>query len=554
MAADIFEEAAPVPEPLESLESSESGQAAVLLIVMLGTFLLGVFGFAVDLTNIWFHRQAAIAAADAACQAGALDILATGSGLTLPLTGFTAGTASNCVSNPLATMCSYASANGYSGTGLVADTPSNSVSWTFPATVTGVTPGIGTYPFMKLTIVENVKTYFISLLRAAHVQQMGATTTCGVTQVKGAVPLLILNPALVGTLNYSLIGALTIIGGPQRGIQVNSVSPLAVGWLPPGTINMSAGGPNGTGSDIGVVGGPTAAPTLLGISSVNGGTTGTWKSATLPLADPYGSVGVPSSILSLTPSTTTSGTWVSYGVDGCPDHSNVTLNPAQACKEFGPGYYPLGINLPLVMNGVSTAIFKPGIYYMGASLVASGTNTLRMAKPSGYLQTDGIMMYFAAGTFNANLFTGTTSATLIDNVAPTDLTCDGSSPPTADGLGTGIAGNVLYGQCSANGTYWDTGGDTTDVRSATGSRGLVIFQDHGNLSIPSLGGTGNALFGGTIYFHSTTYLDLLAIAGGQVTVVGNIVTDQLGLTGLGTLKVALSPTTNMLMSKVSVFN
>lgn len=58
------------PVGSSSIESGESGQAAISLVLILGLFLLGVLGFAVDFTNMWFHRQAATAAADAACQAG----------------------------------------------------------------------------------------------------------------------------------------------------------------------------------------------------------------------------------------------------------------------------------------------------------------------------------------------------------------------------------------------------------------------------------------------------------------------------------------------------
>ena len=95
-------------------------------------------------------------------------------------------------------------------------------------------------------------------------------------------------------------------------------------------INLSAGGPNGTGSDIAIVGGPTTIPTNGSSSGYNGGTTGSWKPGVLPVSDPFGSVGIPTSIKSLTPSTTTSGTWVAYQVDGCPDHSGSTGNSAQA--------------------------------------------------------------------------------------------------------------------------------------------------------------------------------------------------------------------------------
>ena len=36
---------------------SDSGQVAILLVLMLSLFLLAVLAFAVDYTNIWFQRQ-----------------------------------------------------------------------------------------------------------------------------------------------------------------------------------------------------------------------------------------------------------------------------------------------------------------------------------------------------------------------------------------------------------------------------------------------------------------------------------------------------------------
>ena len=47
----------------------------MFLLLILGTFLLASVGFAVDLSSMWFHRQAAQSAADAACVAGAMDML-----------------------------------------------------------------------------------------------------------------------------------------------------------------------------------------------------------------------------------------------------------------------------------------------------------------------------------------------------------------------------------------------------------------------------------------------------------------------------------------------
>src|SRR5579875_2131005 len=65
----------------------ESGQAAIVLLAFFSVLLLTAAGLAVDVSNLWFHRQAAQAAADAACQAGALDLLDASAGGT-PNSGF----------------------------------------------------------------------------------------------------------------------------------------------------------------------------------------------------------------------------------------------------------------------------------------------------------------------------------------------------------------------------------------------------------------------------------------------------------------------------------
>jgi uncharacterized membrane protein len=74
----------------------EAGQASILVVLMLSLFLLAVLAFAVDYTNIWFQRQQMQTAADAACQAGAMDIYQIASGATMPNMGFVLGTAGNC--------------------------------------------------------------------------------------------------------------------------------------------------------------------------------------------------------------------------------------------------------------------------------------------------------------------------------------------------------------------------------------------------------------------------------------------------------------------------
>src|SRR5439155_21681259 len=112
----------------------EKGQVTVFVLLVLGIFLLGFIGFAVDMTNVWFHRQSAQGATDAACQAGIMDVLEIAQGTTLPSPGpgFTPGTAFDCSDHAAATPCWYASHNGYNGGGLTA-TESNDLAFSFPA-------------------------------------------------------------------------------------------------------------------------------------------------------------------------------------------------------------------------------------------------------------------------------------------------------------------------------------------------------------------------------------------------------------------------------------
>src|ERR1051325_9154895 len=98
--------------------SSEAGQAMLLYILVLGTFLLGSLLFAFDLSNMWFHRQAAQSAADAACAAGAMDLLVDAQGGATGHQVFTLGTPYSCTparstANPPDPVCWYAANNGY---------------------------------------------------------------------------------------------------------------------------------------------------------------------------------------------------------------------------------------------------------------------------------------------------------------------------------------------------------------------------------------------------------------------------------------------------------
>jgi hypothetical protein len=118
-----------------------------------------------------------------------------------------------------------------------------------------------------------------------------------------------------------------------------------------------------------------------------------------------------------------------------------------------------------------------------------------------------------------------------------------------------LSGSVLWGQCATNGTYWDTGGDTTDSRGSPGSRGLLVFQDHADNTQPSFTGSGQLPFSGALYFQSRNNSDVLSLNGGASSgtyVLGEIVVDQAHLTGSGMIKLALNPQATTNMSKIAI--
>lgn len=540
----------------------ESGQVIVSLLLMLSLVLLAMVGFAVDFTNLWFHRQAAQAAADSACQAGAMDMAGLVAGLTLPNMGFTPGSNGNCSgSSGAGTICFYANANGYNGAGLSSGA-SNAVAWSFPESVSGVVPppsSITEYPFLKVAVTENVPTHFLFLMQRSGYQKVTAACTCGLVQEKVAAPMIVLNPNLAGAFTYTGGGRLTIIGGPQRSLQVNSNSATAIDYHASAIIDTSKGGPKGTGSDVATVGGPASAPS----GGFNGGTTGTWHGSVLPISDPYAGVGAPASVASQIPITGVRGTWVSYHQDGCPDARTAHYPTTHQCIEFGPGYYPNGIQS---LDGYSTAIFLPGIYYLNGPLNPAGSEYIRNATPcsptcgpltSGMIaqQTDGVMFYFFSGSM---MFSGCTGCgTSIDPVPSTALTCDGSTPNAAIGLPSTLGGNVLIAQCTVNGTYWDPGNDTADSRGNPGTRGLLMYQAHSNSSQPQMTGSGSLSFSGSLYFStgSPSYSDVLSISGaaiGGTFIIGQIVADQVDLTGSGAINLALSATPSTELLKVAM--
>jgi hypothetical protein len=130
-----------------------------------------------------------------------------------------------------------------------------------------------------------------------------------------------------------------------------------------------------------------------------------------------------------------------------------------------------------------------------------------------------------------------------------------SSTATPSGTPASLTGNVLISQCGAGGTY--IGAPSSDTYSATGNRGLLFFSAHANTYNNTLIGAGATLnFSGALYFHNSSYADLVQLsgAGGSTTyAVGNIVVDQLTLSGSGTIAMDLVGSTTSSAPEVSIF-
>ncbi|HZR31864.1 MAG TPA: pilus assembly protein TadG-related protein [Terriglobales bacterium] len=589
--------------------SKEAGQALLLFILILGLFLLGALCFAVDLTNLWFHRQAAQTAADAACTAGAMDLLAAAQGAATGHQGFTTGTAFDCssVSTSAYPVCKYANFNGYDSANT---TPGNLVSVSFPSTPPGVTAppsAIAPTAFIRVDVLDRTQTFFAGLLNGNTTRDVRAFATCGVVLAASPLPLLVLDPHNPVTrppqaaLNVQGTPTIRIVGGPTQSIQVNSDRIASscgqsncANNLPWGTaqIDLSQGGPNLTGSDMGLWGGPVRAP-----AGFTPGTTGHWISPSFPISDPFaqvcapGQTGCPSingntpppvptavpipptDALALTPPCLTIPCQVPYHFHGCPD--------VAGCQLYEPGIYsstafPQGIRIGPGGSGV-TAIFDPGIYYvqrglhlLSGSLVRPGTGPSYTGAPGG---TDGgTFFYFdntGGGTATVDVVSNSGSRTTgIDNFSTLTgpVTSGGTSAyqygvrctsgsTVPSNLPATLSGNILLGICT--GYYGDPLGASDPLGV---QRGFLFFQDRKGLSVqPSWNGGGMFLLAGTMYFHScnaagtgvgcgapgTYYNDVFTLqgnSGSNTYVLGSIVTDNLTLGGNSTIVMDLNPT------------
>ncbi|MCU1309701.1 MAG: hypothetical protein JWO20_826 [Candidatus Angelobacter sp.] len=561
----------------------ESGQAMVFILLGLGIFLLGAIAFAVDLGNLWFNRQSAQTAADAACAAGAMDLLLDGTNGTNNQGGFTAAvnTKFDCNGNTTASPCLYAGFNGYSSTVAAGSTAlGNNVSVSFPASVPGVvTPpvSVAATPFMRVDVTNNQPTFFAGMLGGITKQTVRAFAVCGVAQATAPIPIVILDPhnPTNKTSAFDIQGSptVTIYGGPGQSIQVNSDDPAAVNIGGNAQVDLSQGGPAHTGSSFGTLGGPFATPAVT--KNFNPGTTGQWLVPSPTINDPFQQLAAPSLVPSA-PAAIPIATGVAPGVRGCAADSKNT------CDEYAPGFYASGICVGTSCPGKFSdfAIFQPGIYYLGGNLTALSNSCLRISTAAG--QGIGGVMFYLSGSATVQI--NSNSGTKCDP-AQTFVTQPNGAGPGSLPYGVGCAastqypgnlpatltGNVLLAPCT--GTYGDTylAAGNTPPASIGPQRGMLFFQDRSSKGqTSSAGGGGSYVLAGTMYFHSCnstgtgtncgstpTYwsnsLQLQGGSGSSTYVLGQIIVDNLQLGGNSGIYMDLNPSSAFTVLKASLY-
>ena len=560
----------------------ESGQAMILMLLIFAIVLLGAVAFAVDQGMLWYHRQQAQNAADSACVSGAMDILVNAAGAATGNQGynFTGNTDScypgnsngfHCSAKPGAAPCAYAARNGYSGSS------TNDVCVSFPtaaqmtAVPTGSIPGAALVPnaFMRVDVTDHVPSWFSGVLSGKATTDVRTFAACGSVLESAPVPIVVLHPTQASSMQGNGTPTIRILGGPSKSIEVNSGSTTAVGFG--GTINLSQGGPNYDGSQLGTFGGPaTPTGTFLPNASF-------WIDHAAPVVDPFQGVVAPAA-----PPTTPAPATPSdlAGVAACSSANIVAqacvidyrtkvggIGKAHGCPDpngcilFTAGYYPATFQVkgPGGPNR-KTYLFDPGVYYIKNGLTADANSVMRTSTfvPPSPNNIGGIMFYVtgtpqncgAGGSkglvcIDSNSGSKASNAPALDTFSISDGLCPGATIDpkltaalTKDGIPfTGLNGNLLLAPCT--GTYGIS-------IAGVAYRGILFFQDRTVTNIQNAyGGGGTSLAAGSMYFHEsstyTSHLQLQGSAGSTSFILGEIIVDTLGMGGTPTIAMVLNP-------------
>lgn len=175
-----------------NMHRCESGQTLTVWLGAIVVMSSVLMGSAYDMSVAWMHKQWADTAAQAACTAGAMDMLyaANNDVPTTPVTAynFLSSTSGDCATSSSNSMCYYAKLNGYASPGLTTNTSSNDVLWSMStsAPANSNSPTLTTTPngkpaYMKVVVTENVPVTFMGIF--AHM--LGLPNSWNTIQVVG---------------------------------------------------------------------------------------------------------------------------------------------------------------------------------------------------------------------------------------------------------------------------------------------------------------------------------------------------------------------------------
>jgi hypothetical protein len=500
-------------------------QGSVLIMTTLAiVVVMGIVGLAMDGGAMYVARENAQAAADAAAQAGVMDMYRG-----LSPSGGTYGSAHTCTTTDNWPPCRYARSNGFLN-GTFSDQVT--VDFAGPGVGGGATSGWCSVPTnadgtsqvnlsgsdqVQLICVKAQRTVNTMLMRVfGHNRStVAATAVAAISLTPSLLPIAVLHPTLSGSFSKNGSNTITICGGPARSIQVNSTSTSSISIAGnSGTIDLSHAGPldsgacdTGTGADFANAG----AEALPGGANVLWGTKpGVYVDPASPVEDPLLLVPAPTRP-ALASAPINANTAALEAAHNCPT----------ACTVYSPGLYDgtTGHDLSKV-SGFS--VFRPGIYWISSGGFQLTSNTIvRMATaaadetdPTGVTNwTQNVMFYNSAST-SKDIFSFPANAGQLPG---------GNTYPTTD---CPNGGNCLVGS-PMNGTY----------------KGILFFQNRANaISLAhSFSGGGGLSLQGTIYLTHTVAnirsdgkyqsLTLQGNSGGTTKVRGEIIVDALSLGG-----------------------
>lgn len=326
--------------------------------------MFGALGLAIDAGQMFAQRQMAQAAADAAASAGIMSIL-NGTNATATYT-FATGTpplaSYVCTTADGRTPCVYARDNGFGGT--AADT----VTLSYPTTVSGVTLMSVSVPALTVTVQRILKTGLIRFVGGPATSTISAKATTGLTGKVSSYCIYVLNAS--GSSAFSATNG-TTLSASSCGVAVNSTSSSAASVI----------GSSVTVSKFDVTG---------GVSIANGGSVSpTPVTGSAAIADPFASL-------------------------PAPPLGNCSAHPTQTSPTTGttlyPGTYCGGITIG---NGATNITFSSGIYVInGGGVGFNGPSTV----------TGSGVMFYLTGTNSTYASVGVGNSVNVTLSAPTSGT------------------------------------------------------------------------------------------------------------------------------------